>query len=78
MIKFDEITVTFHPSSEIDPIIVIKMNIQLAIHAIIHKGLLKTRKSTINIKMKAPMPKIIISFFTNAIVSFAIIETPPR
>ena len=24
------------------------------------------------------MPKIIISFFTNAIVSFAIIETPPR
>ena len=30
MIKFDEITVTFHPSSETDPIIVIKMNIPVS------------------------------------------------
>ena len=42
---------------------------QFEIHSNIQRGFLNTMKSTINIKIKAPIPNINISFFTNVIVS---------
>jgi hypothetical protein len=78
IIKFDEITVTFQPNIDTQPIIAISEAKQLEMHVSIHNGFLKTIYRTIKIKISAPMPKIMISFRTNVIVSSAIIETPPR
>ena len=60
------------------PVINTKIKIQLLIQTIIQLMRLKIKKRTIKMNKNAPVPKMNISFFTNEIVSSAIIGTPPR
>ena len=78
IIKLEDITVTFHCISDNKPVINTKIKIQLLIQTIIQLIFLKIKKRTIKINRNAPAPKMNISFFTNEIVSSAIIGTPPR
>ena len=73
--KFDEITVTFHPINETVPNIIMGNLMQFDMQTNIQTGFLNTIYKTINMNIRAPIPKIIISFLTKVIVSSAI-ETP--
>ena len=77
-IKFDEITVTFHPSNPRSPIIINTEKKQLFNGMIIHNIFLKINQRVTTINKNTPAPKTIISFFINVIMSSAIIGIPPK
>ena len=77
-IKFDDITVTFHPKKPSRPVIIITAKKQLLKGIIIQIIFLKTNHKVTIIKIRTPIPKIIISFFIKDIISSAIIGIPPR
>ena len=60
-IKFDEITVTFHPIKPNKPIIMMTEDAQPSNGITTHFKFLKINQSVITIKMKTPNPKTIIS-----------------
>ena len=64
-IKFDDITVTFHPSNPSNPVIIITEKKQLLNGIIIHIIFLNTNHRVAIIKNKTPKPKTKISFFMN-------------
>ena len=77
-IKFDEITVTFHPSKPRRPIIITTEKKQLLIGTIIQISFLNTNHSVAIMNNKTPRPKTTISLLINVIMSSAIIGIPPR
>ena len=77
-IKFEEMTVTFHPSNPSSPIIINTEKKQLFNGMIIHKIFLKINQSVATINKNTPAPKTIISFFINVIMSSTIIGIPPK
>jgi hypothetical protein len=77
-IKFEDITVTSHPNIPRNPIIERTEKAQQSIGKITHRIFLKiTPRVTIR-KMNIPIPKILISFLINVIMSSVIIDAPPR
>ena len=77
-IKFDDITVTFHPKRPRSPVIITTEKKQLLIGTIIHINLLNTYQRVATINKNTPSPKTIISFFIKVIMSSAIIGIPPK
>ena len=77
-IKFEEITVTFHPRIPSIPNITITEKTQLDIGIIIHINFLNTNHKVAIMNIKTPRPKTNISFFINVIMSSAIIGIPPK
>jgi agmatine/peptidylarginine deiminase len=77
-IKFEEITVTFHPRIPSRPIIITTENRQLLIGTIIQINFLKTNHKVAIINYKTPKPKTTISLLMKVIISSAIIGIPPR
>ena len=76
--KFDEITVTFHPSSPSNPVIITTEAIQLLIGTIIQISFLKTNHRVAIINNKTPIPKTTMSLLIKVIMSSAIIGIPPK
>ena len=76
--KFDEITVTFHPNNPNNPIIIITEKKQLLIGTIIQINLRNTNQRVAMINSRTPIPKTMISLLMNVIISSAIIGIPPR
>ena len=76
--KFEDITVTFHPSRPNIPSITITEKKQLARGIIIQTNFLKINHNVAMIKKNTPIPKIIISFLIKDIISSAIIGIPPK
>ena len=76
--KFDEITVTFHPNNPNNPIIIITEKKQLLIGTIIQINLRNTNQRVAIINSRTPIPKTMISLLMNVIISSAIIGIPPR
>ena len=62
--KFDDMTVTFHPSNPSNPAIMITEKKQLNSGIKTHSKLLKTNHKVKTIKRNTPAPKTIISFLT--------------
>tara|TARA_B100000767_G_scaffold258282_1_gene266859 strand:+ start:836 stop:1099 length:264 start_codon:yes stop_codon:yes gene_type:complete len=77
-IKFDEITVTFHPRIPRRPVIIKTEKKQLLIGTIIHINFLKTNQRVTIMKRRTPRPKTIMSLLINDIMSSAIIGMPPK
>ena len=77
-IKFEDITVTFHPTKPRNPIIIITEKKQLLIGIIIQINFLNTNQSVAIIKINTPRPNTMISFFINVIISSAIMGIPPK
>ena len=77
-IKFEDITVTFQPTSPRRPIIIKTEKKQLPSGIMIQVIFLKINHSVAIINSKTPIPKIKTSFFINVIISSAIIGIPPR
>ena len=76
--KFDEITVTFHPSKPNNPVIITTEKKQLLIGTMIQIIFLKTNQRVAIINNKTPKPKTIISLLIKVIMSSAIIGIPPK
>ena len=68
-IKFEDITVTFHPTKPKSPIIITTEKKQLLIGTIIHINLLNTYQRVAMINRKTPSPKTIISFLIKVIIN---------
>ena len=62
-IKFEDITVTFHPTKPKSPIIIITEKKQLLIGTKIQINFLKTNQSVAIIKINTPSPNTMISLF---------------
>ena len=77
-IKFEEITVTFHPRIPSKPIIITTENKQLLIGTIIQINFLKTNHRVAIINKRTPKPKTTISLLMKVIISSAIMGIPPR
>ena len=77
-IKFDEITVTFHPINPNNPTIITTEKKQLLIGTMIQINFLNTNHKVAIINIKTPSPKTMISLFIKVIMSSAIIGIPPR
>ena len=77
-IKFEEITVTFQLNKPRIPVIIITEKKQLLIGTIIQIIFLNTNHKVAIINARTPIPKTIISFFINDIMSSAIIGIPPK
>ena len=77
-IKFDEITVTFHPNKPSKPIIMATEKKQHVKGMITHLKFLKISQRVKIIKRKTPTPKTVMSLLINDIISSAIIGIPPR
>ena len=77
-IKFDEITVTFHPIKPNMPIIKITEVAHPNKGIITHFKSLKINQRVKMIKIKTPIPKTIISLLIKFIISLVIIGMPPR
>ena len=77
-IKFEDITVTFHPSNPKSPIIIKTEKKQLFRGINIHNIFLKINQRVTTINKKTPAPKTIISFFIKVIMSSAIMGIPPK
>ena len=76
--KFEDITVTFHPTNPSKPTIMQTEKKQLNSGINTHVKLLKTNQSVQTIKRNTPAPNTIMSFLINDIMSSAIIGMPPR
>ena len=76
--KFDEITVTFHPNNPSKPVMIITEKKQLLIGTIIQISFLNTNHNVAIINNKTPNPKTTISLLINVIISSAIIGIPPK
>ena len=77
-IKFEEITVTFHPTNPSSPTIIKTEKKQLRRGTKTHNKFLKTNQSVQTIKRNTPAPNTIMSFFIYVIISSAIIGIPPK
>ena len=77
-IKLDDITVTFQPIIPSNPIIINTEKKHELSGTIIQMKLLNTYHNVATINNKTPIPKTIISFFINYIISSAIIGIPPK
>ena len=77
-IKFDEITVTFHPINPNKPIIIITEVEQPNNGIITHLIFLKINQRVMIIKIKTPKPNTIMSLLIKLIMSSAIIGIPPK
>ena len=77
-IKFEDITVTFHPIKPNKPIIIITEVAQPINGINTHFMFLKMNQSVKTIKMNTPIPKTMISLFIKLIISSAIIGMPPK
>ena len=77
-IKFEEITVTFHPINPKDPIMIITEVAQPINGIKTHLRFLKINQRVKIINKKTPIPKTIISLLMKLIISSAIIGIPPR
>ena len=77
-IKFEEITVTFHPNNPKSPTIIKTEKKQLFKGMIINKTFLKINQRVATMNKNTPEPKTIMSLFINVIMSSAIIGIPPR
>ena len=76
-IKFEDITVTFHPRIPSNPIIITTENKQLLIGTIIQINFLNTNHKVAIINKRTPKPKTTISLFMKVIISSAIINRLP-
>ena len=77
-IKFEEITVTFHPRIPSKPIIITTENKQLLIGTMIQINFLKTNHKVAIMNKRTPKPKTMMSLLINVIMSSVIIGIPPR
>ena len=77
-IKFDDITVTFHPTKPKKPIIIKTEKKQLNKGIKTHNKFLKTNHRVKTMNKNTPPPKTTISFLTKVIISSAIIGIPPK
>ena len=76
--KFEDITVTFHPINPKNPIIIITEVAQPNNGIITHFIFLKINQSVKIINMNTPVPKTNMSFLIKLIISSAIIGMPPK
>ena len=76
--KFDDITVTFHPSKPSNPVIITTEKKQLLIGTKIQINFLNTYHKVIIMNNSTPRPNTTISLFINVIMSSAIIGIPPK
>ena len=77
-IKFEEMTVTFHPIIPNKPIIIITEVAHTNNGINTHLIFLNINQRVIIIKMNTPIPKTTISFLIKLIISSAIIGIPPK
>ena len=76
--KFEDITVTFHPTSPKKPTMIRTEKKQLKRGTNTQNKFLKTNQSVQTIKINTPAPNTTISFFIYVIISSAIIGIPPK
>ena len=77
-IKFEDITVTFHPTNPSKPTIIRTEKKQLKSGINTHSKFLKTNQSVQTIKRNTPAPNTIMSFLMKVIISSAIMGMPPK
>ena len=77
-IKFEDMTVTFHPIKPSRPVIINTEKKQLLKGTMIQINFLNTNQRVTIINSNTPIPKTIMSFFIKDIISSAIIGIPPR
>ena len=76
--KFDEMTVTFHPNNPSKPVMIITEKKQLLMGTIIQISFLNTNHNVAIMNNKTPNQKTNISLLINVIISSAIIGIPPK